>query len=490
MMAMFSKMVNPAARIVLLVASLSGLSNAFWRMDCHSRTGLARIDPLVDPGVASDHSHAIHGGNNFGFTTTYDDLMNSECTSCLVTQDKSAYWTPSVHFMYPNGTTEVVPQIGGMLAYYLLYGDNIQAFPKGFQLLAGSTRLRNFTGPVPDPPKSLWTAAESTQFALSQKAIGFNCLDYSKDPEASLYRHFLPDKAYLDANCLNGLRLELMFPSCWNGKDLDSPDHKSHMAYPSLVMSGDCPPGFETRTPSLFYETIWNTYAYNGVEGEFVLSNGDPTGYGYHGDFIAGWDVDLLQNAIQTCTNPSGEITDCPLFNIQTQAEAAQCLLKVPSELENDDCAGPVDGLCGNVPIQSGPQEATALSPGSTATPTAENPAQYSTPVVTPSIPLVPTLSYMSPTEAATDLYGGGISIAAVNVGPASDPATTAAPYLASEQPSGHIVSTTIYTSNGVVYDIAIEEVDITVTAQPTQAAKHRRHARHRRRGSHEHGLL
>jgi Domain of unknown function (DUF1996) len=29
---------------------------------------------------------------DFGFTTTYDDLMNSECTSCLVTQDKSAYW--------------------------------------------------------------------------------------------------------------------------------------------------------------------------------------------------------------------------------------------------------------------------------------------------------------------------------------------------------------------------------------------------------------
>lgn len=62
--AMFSKMVNPAARIALLVASLSGLSNAFWRMDCHSRTGLARIDPLVDPGVVSDHSHAIHGGNS------------------------------------------------------------------------------------------------------------------------------------------------------------------------------------------------------------------------------------------------------------------------------------------------------------------------------------------------------------------------------------------------------------------------------------------
>lgn len=28
----------------------------------------------------------------FGMTTTYDDLMSSDCTSCRVTQDKSAYW--------------------------------------------------------------------------------------------------------------------------------------------------------------------------------------------------------------------------------------------------------------------------------------------------------------------------------------------------------------------------------------------------------------
>jgi len=40
----------------------------------------------------------------------------------------------------------------------------------------------------------------------------------------------------------------------------------------------------------------------------------------------------------------------------------------------------------------------------------------------------------------------------------------TAAPYLASEQPSEHIVSMTVYTSNGAVYEIAIEEMDITVT--------------------------
>ena len=102
--------------------------------------------------------------------------------------------------------------------------------------------------------------------------------DQSRKPEDSLYRHFMPDKDFLDENCSDGLRLELMFPSCWNGKDLDSEDHKSHMAYPDQVITGDCPSGYDTRVVSLLYEVIWNTQAFKGVDGQFVLSNGDPTG--------------------------------------------------------------------------------------------------------------------------------------------------------------------------------------------------------------------
>ncbi|MBE7180870.1 MAG: DUF1996 domain-containing protein [Terriglobus roseus] len=259
-------------------AALVGSADAFWRMPCHGRTGLARIDPIVDPGEVSGHAHAIHGGSGFGMGATYEDLINSDCTSCGVYQDKSAYWTPPLLFQFPNGTTEVVPQVGGMLAYYLLYGDNITAFPENFRMIAGDNFQRNFTWPVPDPPKSNWDADMESQFSLMQHGLGFNCLNYARAPEPSLYRHFLPTKDYLDANCADGIRLELMFPSCWNGNDTDSKDHKSHMAYPSQVMDGECPEGFETRVPSLFFETIWNTAAYNGVAGSFVLSNGDPTG--------------------------------------------------------------------------------------------------------------------------------------------------------------------------------------------------------------------
>lgn len=174
--------------------------------------------------------------------------------------------------------------VNRLCRYYLLYpnsGDTkVTAFPNDFKMIAGDTKQRNFTLPVPDPPKSLWVfdPAQSSQAGLRQKAIGFNCLNYNAVPEGTLYRHFLPDKAYIDANCPDGIRAELQFPSCWNGRDIDSPDHKSHVAYPSLVMTGDCPDGYPVRLVTMLFETILNTAMFKDKAGTFVFSNGDPTG--------------------------------------------------------------------------------------------------------------------------------------------------------------------------------------------------------------------
>lgn len=50
-------------RAGLVVLGLTGTASAFWRMECRSRSGLARIDPLINPGEISAHAHAIHGGS-------------------------------------------------------------------------------------------------------------------------------------------------------------------------------------------------------------------------------------------------------------------------------------------------------------------------------------------------------------------------------------------------------------------------------------------
>ena len=183
--------------------------------------------------------------------------------------------------MHENGEVEIVPQIGGMLAYYqLTYNEKITAFPEGFQMLAGDSRLRDFKGSFPDLPKYAWTGELGTQKSLGQKAIGFNCLNSKVIPsEPARYRHFLPSYDYLIDNCLDGIRAEIMFPSCWKGPGHETaPDHKSHMAYPRDIDGGACPPGFPVRMPMLFYETIWYTSAFKGKKGQFTFSNGDPTG--------------------------------------------------------------------------------------------------------------------------------------------------------------------------------------------------------------------
>lgn len=227
-------------------------------------------------------------------SSTNAELVNGDCTSCAVTEDKSVYWVPAMYFQHANGSYELVPQVGGTLAYYFLNpppGEtgNIKAFPDGFRMIAGDSLRRNFSisgiqgdlndAQSPDPGKSSWAAlGQTTQADLEARSTGFNCLNYAKPPEASLYRHYMPDKTYLDEQCADGLRLEVMFRSCWNGVDLDSSDHKSHVAYPDLVINGDCPTTHPVRLPGLFYETIWNTNAFRDFDGKFVMSNGDVQG--------------------------------------------------------------------------------------------------------------------------------------------------------------------------------------------------------------------
>ncbi|KAF2267280.1 hypothetical protein CC78DRAFT_457652 [Lojkania enalia] len=500
------------ANLVAIAGALSGSADAFWRMRCPGRTGLARMDPLVEPGEIGSHAHAIHGGKNFNLEITYDQLAASECTSCQVKQDKSAYWTPSMHFVHENGTTEVVPQIGGMLAYYLLFRENgqkLHAFPEGFRMLVGDSRLRNFSGPVPDPGTSFWGPEDMTQHALTQKAIGFNCLNYGRDPEASMGRHFLPDKDFMDANCPQGIRAEIMFPSCWNG-ELDSPDHKSHMAFPNLKNSGTCPDGYDKRTPTLFFETTWLTSQFNGVLGTFMLSSGDPVGYGYHADFISGWPVDFLQQAIETCTSDRGEIEDCPLFmegdNFQSKEDAEKCKFDMPDLLKDEDCAGPANSLPGNVPVQYGPAYADPLKPGPKESPTEGTPLPATTEQV------VPTATFVPATTQITDEFGGGLSNAnAAAYSLAPEPLAVDAPEAAAtttsappapeapapttpplaEEPEGKIIATSTYTSAGTVYEVAIEEIVQYVTVEvPAPAPKLRRHHHHMHRRDREHGLL
>jgi len=318
-------------------------------------------------------------------------------------------------------------------------------------MISGDARQRNFTLPIPDPPESLWTANDTTQSALAQKAIGFNCLNYTKGfaTEGSRQYHYIRNKTFIDENCPDGLRAELVFPSCWNGRDLTSANHKSHMQFPELVQTGACPPGFPVRMPVLFYETIFDVKQFRDYPGRFVLSNGDATGYGYHGDFIAAWDPDFLQNAIQVCNSTSGIQEACPLFTIQDEKNATSCTMALPEQLTDDDTRGPRNDLPGNHSMYAGPAYAPACE---------GTPLPSKAPVSS-----IPTLEPSSDSES-------------------SNIPTTSPPTVPS---SLSVCSTTTFTTNRmvVVMVVLVEEVTVTTETTVTEAASAmKRHLAHHQR--------
>jgi hypothetical protein len=510
--------------------AITGVS-AFWRMQCFGRTALARVDPVVDYGVPAQHAHSLHGSSGLTIDAEYDDLRAGNCTSCAVSQDMSAYWFPALYF--EDSTTkelELVQQVGGLLAYYLLRnpeGDGkVTAFPPGFRMLSGKTNRRQYTlgdPSQPDPPTSFWAAeGQITQDALQQRSLGFNCLNYKTQPEGSLYRHFLPDKTFTDANCPDGIRLEIMFPSCWDGENLDSDDHQSHVQYPSLVGDGECPEGFEVRLITLFYETIWATgdQRFQGRSGRWVLSNGDPTGFGYHADFITGWEEDFLQDAVDRCTNPSGALTDCPTFMeagpLQTEPEQGQCALEKtdPSIEVSVSLDMTYRILPGDVEIKDLFNVGPDGSDGSSTYPVDESFSPFA------AYPTSSASSYaQAPSASASNLYniyGGAFAessssfepVVSASIVPETTsstpppaPATTPAPEVLEEPGvSYEILSTETITSGTMVQEIVYKQAVVyvtedyvtTTTVPPSVAGRglapgHMRRSHLRRHGLHGH---
>jgi hypothetical protein len=118
---------------------------------------------------------------------------------------------------------------------------------------------------------------------FASQAVSFACLGQSQAETNAMPNY----------NCPGGLRAQVFFPSCWDGVNLDSSDHKSHMSYPSTgaYNSGGCPSTHPVQLISLFYEVLYDTNqfanSWYGSSHPFVFANGDPTGYGFHGDFVS-----------------------------------------------------------------------------------------------------------------------------------------------------------------------------------------------------------
>jgi hypothetical protein len=92
----------------------------------------------------------------------------------------------------------------------------------------------------------------------------------------------------------SGINIRMQAPSCWNGLYLDTPDHKSHMAYP---VNGVCPADHPVALPMIEFKMAFPAPA--GDLSQLRLASG--RGYSFHYDFFNAWDAPTLAAMVNHC---------------------------------------------------------------------------------------------------------------------------------------------------------------------------------------------
>jgi hypothetical protein len=239
-------------------ASLAELVGVDFFHDC-SFTHKKPDDPIVFPGEpGASHLHTFVGNRTTDAFSTYASLRSST-TTCSRTADRSAYWTPALY----KGSKLILPT-AATLYYRRFTLDLVRPFPDNLRMIAGSAAATNVQG----TRVTFWSCGVRSHVQRSTRIL----------------------------TCPRGefLHLAVFFPQCWDGRHLDSENHKSHMAY---MRKGRCPSSHPIAVPTL--EELYS-YPIRGGDGISLSSGGLYSG---HADFINAWKPEALRKLVDGCLN-------------------------------------------------------------------------------------------------------------------------------------------------------------------------------------------
>lgn len=240
---------------------------------------MAKDDPIVfpnQPGVA--HLHTFFGNKLANAFSTVESILktgNSTCRGGIV--NRTSYWVPTLlHRGVP-----VVPALSNF--YYqggfgvANVGEVMRYIPDGLRMIAGSAKA---TGPQ-NLDRFHWSCLNNYEPHRHQAAV--NQMDCEDD---------------------DFIQMDIIFPQCWNARDLDSPDHMSHMAYPE---NGRCPSTHPYVMPAI---ELHVAYARRGLDLTQLRLTSDsyatslPGGYSVHADWFGGWETGVKDAIVDGCLKP------------------------------------------------------------------------------------------------------------------------------------------------------------------------------------------
>jgi hypothetical protein len=248
-----------------------------FHADC-SATHIAPDDPIVFPNQpGASHLHEFFGNRQTNAATTARALRRRVGTTCIRDDeakgapgpaDSSAYWVPALY----NGDTRIEAFNFG--AYYSSGPRRfrqIQPFPSGLRMIAGDA------------------AGRGPQMIGASRVYLWRCGGNTRVPAT---RSSAPTCATPD------LRVDITFPDCWDGRRLDSADHKSHMAYSGQAGARrECPGSHPIAVPILKLGLRYHT-----TGGPRIKLASGPIQTA-HGDFMNGWNRRELAKLVRRCLN-------------------------------------------------------------------------------------------------------------------------------------------------------------------------------------------
>jgi hypothetical protein len=289
-------------------------------------------DPVVFPGQAdAAHLHRFYGNTLLDENSDIDSLFTTGESSCQGNElNRSAYWYPALlapdydqqtgnRVLDGNGdpawkaVTAVVgdDDVAHELFYYSAGVDDlesIQPIPLGLKMIAGN----HMGQPGMEQDTSI---------------VRWHCQSWeSSDATNPRWSTSIPE-------CLapDRLRMDVFFPSCWNGTDLDSSDHKSHLAYPinpsGAANSTVCPANHPVPIirvsfhyafgvkPDVYEPTTMSSRGWRLASDMYDASTATPGGMSLHADWVNAWHPEALQAVLDTCIK---EALDCHDGNLGT----------------------------------------------------------------------------------------------------------------------------------------------------------------------------
>lgn len=227
-------------------------------------------DPIVLPGQAGRaHLHMFFGNTAVDAFTSADSLLNRGGSTCNGFElNRSGYWTPAL--LDGQGNAVVPDSI--ILYYKTKEPGNVQAMPQGLQIVAGNTGNDGFS------------AGSRLHWSCGGNGAAYNLTNQ------------IPD---CGGDTINAT---IQFPNCWDGANLGSSDHSSHMAF--VAEERPCPASHPVRLPQISFLLYYP--GASSVDGWHLSSDRHggrsmAPGSSLHADWWGGWNDEAMELWIGGC---------------------------------------------------------------------------------------------------------------------------------------------------------------------------------------------